>query len=242
LRRAAPLLPLLLAACAHGLSLAPAPPAFDIRHAPEDEAAASQIARVLPGALERLERWGAIEGPIVIRVHSSHVELAASAGRPEDAWLRAWARRDSIEIQSPRTWTRGRASDQALSTLLAHELTHCLLFQRIGPRWMERKVPGWFEEGLASFTAGEMHHRADAGSLRPSPRAVRSDAALAYGTADRAFRLLVARHGETSVRDVLASLAAGRDFPSAFEAATGTSIAAFEGALLLQLAAVAAAP
>jgi hypothetical protein len=239
-----PVLPLapffLLAACAHGLAAAPPPAGFDVRHAPEDVAVAEQVARVLPEAVARVERWGPLDGPVTVRVQPTHAALVASVGRPSDDWLRAWARRDSIDLQSPRTWSRGRASDASLTTLLAHELTHCLLFQRIGPAWADRDVPGWFEEGLATFTAGEQHVRADPAALRPTPGEVRADAALAYGTADRAFHHLVDRHGEAAVRAILASLSSGRDFPSAFQGATGTSVAAFEGALRRQLAAVAA--
>jgi hypothetical protein len=244
LRRIVPALTplLLLAACAHGLATAPRAPGFDVQHGPEDDDAAAQVARILPVAVARAERWGPLAGPIAIRIQPSHAALAEAVGRPEDAWLRAWARRDSVELQSPRTWSRGRASDEALATLIAHELTHCLLFQRLGPGWAEREVPGWFEEGMASFTAGEHHRRADPAALRPAPGAVRADAALAYGTADRAFHHLVDRHGEEAVRRILASLAEGRDFPAAFQAATGDSVAGFEGAFRSGLVAVAAAP
>jgi hypothetical protein len=230
---------LLLAACAHGMAAAPPTPGLEVRHAPDDGDAAVQVARVLPEALGRVERWGALPGPVTIRIHPSHSALAEAAGRPADAWLRAWARADSVELQSPRTWSRGRASDEALTSLLAHELTHCLLFQRIGARWTVRDVPGWFEEGLASFTAGERHQRADASALRPTPLALRSDAALAYGTADRALRHLGDRHGVAAVRGIRASLAAGLGFPSAFQAATGTWVGAFEGAFRSHLGAVA---
>jgi hypothetical protein len=230
---------LLLAACAHGLAAAPLAPEFDVRHAPEDDDAAAQVTRVLPEAVARVERWGSLASPVTIRIHPSHDALAAAVGRPADAWLRAWARADSVELQSPRTWSRGRASDEALTALLAHELTHCLLFQKIGPRWASRDVPGWFEEGLASFTAGEKHQRADASALRPTSLALRSDAALAYGTADRAFHHLVDRHGEAAIRRILSSLGTGRDFPSAFQAATGTSVAAFEVLFRSHLGAVA---
>jgi hypothetical protein len=220
---------LLLGACAHGPAPGRSAPGFEVRHAPGDDAAAEQVARVLPGAADRVARWGRLELPVTVRIHPSHAGLVAAAGRPGDAWLRAWARPTTVEVQSPRTWTRGWASDEAMSTLLAHELTHCLLFQRIGPGWMERDVPVWFEEGLASVTAGERHRRADPSALRPSDRDIRSDAALAYGTADRAFRHLLDRHGEASVREIIALLAAGRDFPTAFRTATGIPVAAFEG-------------
>jgi hypothetical protein len=222
---------LLAAGCAHAPRTATAPESIEIRQSGGDGEAALQLARVLPGALERVERWGGLSDPVVVRIQPSSAALAASAGRPGATWLRGWARRGTVDIQSPRTWSRGRASDDAVATLLAHELTHCLLFQRIGGDWARRDVPSWFEEGMASFTAGEKHARADASALVPSTAGHAVDAALAYGTADRAFRYLVARHGEEAVRAVLDGLAAGRGFASAFRGATGSTVAAFEEAL-----------
>jgi hypothetical protein len=103
-----------------------------------------------------------------------------------------------------------------------------VLFQRIGAGWTRRDVPRWFEEGMASYTAGERHERVDA-SLALDFAA--SDPRRAYGAADRAFRLLVRGHGEDGVRRILDGLAAGLPFASAFGAATGTQAAAFEESL-----------
>jgi len=231
---------LLATACAHAPVAAPAPSGFEIERAGGDDDAARQLARVLPGALERVERWGTLPEPVLVRIQPSSEALAAAAGRPGDTWLRGWARRGTVDIQAPRTWSRGRASDEAVATLLTHELTHCLLFQRIGGDWARRDVPPWFEEGMASFTAGERHARADASALAPPSAGRPLDAALAYGTADRAFRYLVARHGEDSVRGVLDGLAGGQGFASAFHAATGSTVAAFEEALRAHLRAATA--
>jgi hypothetical protein len=243
---------LLAAACAHAPVPGAAPdvvpgaasapllaPGIDVRVEGVDDGSAAQVARALPGAIARVERWGAMPRPIVVRIQPSAEALAASAGRPGDTWLRGWARRGSVEIQAPRTWSRGPASDGAVGTLLAHELSHCLLFARLPGDWTRRDVPSWFEEGMASYTAGERHTRADAAALTPlAPAAAAlpgaaasADPAIVYGTADRAFRRLVALHGEASVRAILGQLAAGRRFPAAFQAATGTPLDAFETAL-----------
>ncbi len=235
---------LLAAACAHAPVPGDAPvgsaaTGIEIRTEGVDEGSAAQVERVLPGAIARVERWGALPRPVVVRVQPSAEALAASAGRPGDTWLRGWARRGSIEIQAPRTWSRGPASDGAVAILLAHELSHCLLFARLPGDWTRRDVPSWFEEGMASYTAGERHTRADAAALAPrapgspstSGAAASADPAVVYGTADRAFRRLVALHGEASVRAILAELAAGRRFPAAFQAATGAPLDAFETAL-----------
>jgi hypothetical protein len=93
---------------------------------------------------------------------------------------------------------------------------------------------------MATFTAGERHARADASALRPAtPASHPVDAALAYGTADRAFRYLLARHGDAAVRTLLRGLAAGERFPAAFQTATGASLESFEASLRLHLAAAA---
>ena len=233
--------PILLAAgCAHAARTATAPESIEIQQSGEDGEAALQLARVLPGALERVERWGGLSAPVVVRIQPTSEALAATAGRPGATWLRGWARRGTLDIQSPRTWSRGRASDEAVATLLTHELTHCLLFQRIGGDWARRDVPSWFEEGMASFTAGERHARADASALVPATAGHRVDAALAYGTADRAFRYLVTRHGEEAVRALLDGLAGGQGFAVAFQGATGSPVAAFEEALRAHLQAATA--
>ena len=233
--------PLLLAvACAHAPATSTAAGSIEILQPGGEEEAALQVARVLPEALGRVERWGSLSGPVVVRIQPTGDALAAAAGRPGDTWLRGWARYGSVDLQSPRTWTRGRASDAAVATLLSHELTHCLLFQRIGGDWARRDVPPWFEEGMASFTAGERHARADAAALAPGLAGRPFDAALAYGTADRAFRYLVARHGEDSVRLVLDGLAGGQGFAIAFQGATGATVADFEKALRAHLRAATA--
>jgi hypothetical protein len=94
---------------------------------------------------------------------------------------------------------------------------------------------------MASFTASERHARADPSALGFAAAGRPFDAALAYGTADRAFRYLVARHGESAVRAVLDGLAGGQGFAFAFQSATGSSVEAFEGAAVAHLRAATAA-
>ncbi len=194
----------------------------DVRHAPGEEDAARQVERVLPAARRAAERWGTLGTGLTIVVHATNAELAAAAGLPGATWLRGWARPDRVDLQSPRAWTRGRASDEALGSLLAHELTHCVVFRLLGPGWARRDVPAWFEEGMASFTADERH---DAVSSPVVP--AEATARRAYADADAAFRRLVRTHGEDGVRRILSGLASGLPFPEAFREATGEPAAAF---------------
>jgi hypothetical protein len=247
--RSACLAALLLAACAH------APPGPDglrservevdgasvvVRHPESDADAAGQVARVLPAAVRAAARWGPLPADTVVTIQPGPQGLAAVAGARASPWMRAWARRGAVDLQAPRTWSRGAASDEALRQILAHELTHCVLFERAGPRWQERRVPHWFLEGMASVAAGERHRGARAEGLGSPGDLLATDPRAAYATADRAFRDLLLQHGEARVAGILDGLAAGLPFPDSFREATGTSVSDFEAGVAARLQAVAA--
>jgi hypothetical protein len=205
-----------------------------------DEQVAEQVRRVLPAALRAAARWGALPPTLALEVHPTHAELEQATGRSGSPWMRAWARVGSVDLQSPRTWTRGGASDDALFRILSHELTHCVLFEVAGREWRARGVPYWFQEGMASFAAGEHHEVAHPEAvIHPGPF-LRSDPKVAYGTADRAFRELLRRFGEPRVRRLLSLLGEGQAFAVAFRDSMGESLAEFESDLGRRLTAVAA--
>ena len=77
---------------------------------------------------------------------------------------RAWAFADQVLLQSPRTWNPvGGADDDELAELIAHEVTHALMYQLMqpgdDPSWAVEEPPLWFREGMASVTAGQGHRR-----------------------------------------------------------------------------------
>ena len=163
---ARPALALALAlACAHGqpgpaelktrdLSVGGA--RFTLRWFPEDDAVAADVGRMLERAAPRAERWGGLARPVTITIHPSHAALEAAVRRPGYDWLHAWAKYDSVELQSPRTWS-GPVPDRHVEELLTHELTHCAVYQRAGDgaTWPFKSIPRWFGEGLATYTAGQ---------------------------------------------------------------------------------------
>lgn len=203
-------------------------------HAPEDAAVAAQLRTVLPGAAALAGRWGALPSPLVVTVHPSHAALETAARRPGHPWLRAWARPAGIELQSPRTWSRGAATDAELTQLLAHELTHCAMFVAVGGDGpAARSIPVWFREGLATWTSGERFEGrggppARVGTLRTTAYAYRTDALRVYAAADRAFRALVEVYGAERIRALLAAMRAGAPFDEAFREATGVPAEEFE--------------
>jgi hypothetical protein len=208
---------------------------FTLSYVEADAEAARQVRRALPKAVAIAERWGALSAPIAIKIHPTHEALEAAAHRPGHAWLRAWARADAIELQSPRTWSRGEATDEQMDQLLAHELTHCVMFQAIGGNGrIARSIPVWFREGMATTNARE---RLVAVNGRPGTIDLLTSAALldatestlAYSTADHAFRYLMERYGEPRIHLLLLRIRNGAEFTEAFRNTMGVTVDVFAG-------------
>jgi hypothetical protein len=85
-----------------------------------------------------------------------------------------------VDLQSPRSWGLLGARDRRIEELLAHELTHCAMYQRAGDEhtWMYKEIPRWFSEGIATVTAGQGYRYArpkDLWSFYASSRAGSGD-------------------------------------------------------------------
>lgn len=141
---------------------------FRIHHVPGDSGSARLVAAALRRALPAVERWGGLAVPVAITIHPSHEALERAIHREGFGWLRAWARYDTVDLQSPRTWSLIGASEAEVARLLAHELTHCAMYQASGTRstWARIRIPLWFREGMASVSAGQANHRASREALR----------------------------------------------------------------------------
>lgn len=134
---------------------------FRVHFFPEDAGAARQVIDALQEAAPHVARWGVLSSPVDVVVHPTHAALEAAVHRSGYEWLRAWARFGQIDLQSPRTWGLLGASDREVRELLAHELTHCAMYQLAGDEltWMYKDIPRWFSEGLASVAAEQGYRR-----------------------------------------------------------------------------------
>jgi hypothetical protein len=221
---------------------------FRVAYGPEDENAARQVTAALPLAVAAAERWGTLSTPVLITIHPTHQALESAARNEGNGWFLAWSRHASVDLQSPRTWN---GSDAEVRQILAHELTHCVVFQALRRRRNSRgrTIPVWFREGMASVSAGQEHKRvpteaiwhfyrqnaaAESARLAADPL-TESDGLwssapdFAYAAAHEAFQLLLERHGEERVRALLASMGDGSGFGEAFQRVMGIDVRDFEG-------------
>lgn len=216
---------------------------FRLEYALGDDEGVASVRRAVEAAAPRLSRWGAFEAPPRITVLAGHDDLERAVGKQGWPWLRAWARRDEVLVQSPSTWFEGGATQAQVNELLLHELTHSLMYQLAAPGdgWQRKGIPAWFREGMASVTADQGYRR---GTLHELSRALRRDEgellggaervwqqenAAVYTTAHHAFAYLLSRVGDAGVRRLLATMRGGAGFNEAFLEVVGTPRAEFEG-------------
>ena len=215
---------------------------FEVRYPRAESGEAARIEGGLLAAGERISRWGTFRHGVTVRILPDHAALEALVGLHGYPWLRAWAFGEQILLQSPRSWSDPAAIDD-VSELLAHELTHALMYQLLQPPegGLPDEPPLWFREGMASVTAGQGHRRLglddlrkwqsahpDKDLLRPDAELYRTEKEAVYAAAHRAFELLVALRGDQAVRDVLRGVRSGARFEDAFAAATAHPLAMFE--------------
>ncbi|WP_375745929.1 hypothetical protein NR800_15070 [Corallococcus interemptor] len=241
---------LLLSACAAAPKKAAEPSAplalpggeFRFEHSARDAQAADMVRRAVENAFPRLARWGTFQEPVTLVIHPNHAALERAARRSGYDFLRAWARYEQVEVQSPRTWTRAGATQKQVDELLLHELTHSLMWQASATvsDWTKKGIPLWFSEGMASYTAGQgyrvpsledlsrfLHDHPQADPLARAESLYETENATVYGAAHHAFTFLMERYGERRVRRVLAAMRGGQDFTGGFLEAIGLPVDAF---------------
>ncbi len=253
----APALFLCGAACLSGASRGPAlhqsltisESTIRLVYQPADAGAARDVVAALPAALVRAGRWGTLREPITVTLHPTHEALEAAVQRAGYRWMRGWARYATIDLQSPRTWQLFAPGREHLEQTLAHELTHCVMYQASGTSWSwpYKGIPLWFREGMASVTAGETLRRSAPERVAafydgspavqrqargdplsdPEPLYQREDD-LVYATAHLAFQFLLDRYGAERVRRLLAAMGEGDLFAGAFRRAIGIGPDEFE--------------
>jgi len=199
---------------------------------------------MLAGAEPTLRRIAADFGTrvperIEVRIAGSLAEFAEL--QPPGVRVPSWA----VGVAHPRegliVLNHGRTAAGTLAEtdkVLAHELSHLLLAWAVG----HRKVPRWFDEGLAVREAGEWSFwrgstlvgPAATGRLIPLQRLAHSfpgeeqSAHLAYAQSVELVSWLIEAHGTAGLQRLLAMLRGGREFFESLEAVSGQRIDALE--------------
>lgn len=204
-----------------------------------------RVARILPEALATVtDRWGELRAPLRVEVLPDHAALEDAVDRHGYPWLRAWARYGEVWLQAPSTWGLLGASDTALRELLVHELTHVVMYQQVAREsdWRKTRIPVWFREGMASWTARQGYRRTkladvaawvrdhpDLDPIADADSLYQHEDEVVYAAGHHAFSFLVDRYGVPAVRALLARMyATGESFPDAFEATIGLPLESFE--------------
>jgi hypothetical protein len=203
---------------------------------PGADSLALAVAPALPGAVARVERGlgERFAGPVVVRCCATHESFRRFTATKSPVGVVILARL----FLSPRLLR----TPQRVPGLLAHELTHLAMEQRIGhlaflrlPRWYKEGTATWVSGGGGAETVSEAQARDSllAGArLVPadwdgvlfewSPTTRRLAPHLYYREAGMFVAHLDATH-PGRMADLLGALERGTDFRAAFAAAFGTT-------------------
>ena len=241
--------------------IAPAPPAMlpwpgesRLGHEPGAETLAGFAAAALPAAAARVAAWHelAFLAPPMVLVFADQARFARYSLLPPGPVPVAVARENAVHL-SPALAEAGKG---VVAGILAHELAHLLLHQRLGLRGTGR-LPPWFLEGIAVEASGGAG--AEAASEAEALRALRQGrrfspeeangflemprTAAAHGISNALFyrqaglfiRWLRRREPRRFIA-LLHRIAAGEPLGSAFPMALGMPLVAAWGDFLSSLA------
>ncbi len=129
---------------------------------------------------------------------------------------------------------------ESVSITLRHEVSHLIVGEVM--RRGYRRVPLWFDEGVAVWTsgkvplydAGDYQRAVAAGTLRPLAELADQfplghvERGIAYEQSESAVRFLAKSHGDEAIIAILQAAGRGVEFDAAFHQAVGMDLAAFE--------------
>jgi hypothetical protein len=215
-----------------------------VLHEPGAEPFAKRVGPLLPEVMARVDTAHGLPFAAAPRVYVCGSDECFRAVVPEPPNLTAAVAYDNRLLLHPRLFDR---EPERLAPVLAHELSHLHLGQRIGH--YSPAVPVWFHEGLASHAAGgggadliseeQARDAIRAGRhFLPAERhaaGARRDAAhldldmsLFYRQSLMLVEHLKAR-SEEAFRQLLLSIQERTDFNAAFESAYGASAGTLAG-------------
>ena len=206
----------------------------DVRYQPGQEDRAKAVAGMMDDSVRRVESVfnTKLNRPVIycLRTENEYATYTAAAGSRGSCTVLGEV------CLSPKI----QDNDAELRGILVHEMTHAAILQRIGAWKHLRKVPAWFDEGLAVYVSDgggaekvseaeareailagkhfdpERTGKAYADSFNLAPHMFYRQAGMFVGQ--------LIKQTPTFVPSILTELERGLDFPDAFERAAGLPI------------------
>ena len=194
-----------------------------------DRSLAEAAPHVLESIRSELENELGLVGPELVCVRVSREARAFSGtigGLPVELYAgMAYPSSGRIEINA------ASMDRPARRTVFVRTLRHEYVHLAVGNTLRDKRLPKWFEEGLAcafgsplpredaALVAGGRGYKLSALVDRFPPS--KDGLALAYAQSESVVRYLVSRSSNRGIREVLRRVAAGRPFDAALEEATG---------------------
>ncbi len=241
------LLPLKLAVLLAGA--APTGPGqWTIQSGRGQEALARRVAALVPEAQRELEAKLGLRlrgrGAVVLSPSAASFRQATPGVDHRHTLGVAYPARSTIYLNCEAI---AASPTRSFAITLRHELSHVLVGEVV--RRGHRRVPLWFDEGVAVWTSGKvplynpqafelavrarslppLADLAEAFPRNPTQRGV------AYEQSESFIRHVVERHGEQAIRRTLQAAAEGVAFPAAFRQATGSDVETIERQWLAHL-------
>jgi hypothetical protein len=217
-----------------------------VLHHPDTRSTALRIASVIDDLVVQVETFHGLTFRMRPEVFCTSSEAEYQRLSGGSARFRAMPVRGRVFV-SPRAMLESERGEIHLDTYLMHELSHALLFQRLGWSGM-LGLPPWFEEGLATLSANQMgvdsyfeRERVIAWwrlgrAVTPSQYRSRwedSDATMSLPSKERFLFLfaqyallvddVIAVHGRPRFQSLLDRLLRGEEMGEAFQVEYGTS-------------------
>ncbi len=204
-----------------------------------DSEEAEMVSLAVRDALPKVVQWGDFKEKLTIRIHPTHGDLEERIHRHGYPWLRGWARYDTIDLQSPRTWGGDRL-EMRVRKMMTHEMTHVVMYQNGGRRhnWHRKDFPLWFREGMASVTAEQADQRGpredirryylrgaqDGDPLSDGDRMVKKQPKIVYLVAHWVFVDLLEEFGRDKIIRIINDVGEGQRFAAAWRAILGVPL------------------
>ena len=214
------------------------PPDLQIEAGPRHQTLANHLEQGDPTSLAIAAQMVGLDSPgpsirVILAPESS--EVARSAPR----WVAGYALApiDTVVLFPDRS---ASYPDNSLLDLLRHEVAHILIYRAAGGA----PVPRWFNEGVATVAGSGWglvdRSRVTLGAVsgkEPSLDAVEeafsggtSSIRHAYAISEAFVRYVIAREGPDTAALILARVASGEPFDSAFTSVTDSTVAQYESA------------